>query len=107
MNKKEEVGMGMGMGLGVGVSEIGSYVALLCDQKAYADGSLESSSGPIDGGDGARDAGVGAGLEDVLLFWDEVVASHQKLAPAPYGRRKERVVCDVQLELGYMHSGEN
>ncbi|KAJ9449929.1 putative lipoprotein AcfD-like protein [Diplonema papillatum] len=38
-------------------------------------------------------------------YWDAVVSSHHKLAAPPYGGRKERIVCDQQLSVGYMHSG--
>ena len=41
----------------------------------------------------------------VLEFWDAVLASHHRLSRPPYGGRVERLVVDVQLSLGYMHSG--
>lgn len=47
----------------------------------------------------------GAAIPAALDFWDAVVASHHRLATPPYGRRRERVVVDEQLNCGYMHSG--
>jgi len=41
----------------------------------------------------------------LLAWWDRVVASHDALAQLPLGARAERVVADVQLSGGYMHSG--
>jgi hypothetical protein len=44
----------------------------------------------------------------VLAYWDSVVASHFDLVfqspPVPPGRR-ERIVADIQISAGYMHSG--
>jgi hypothetical protein len=44
-------------------------------------------------------------LRSAVDFWDSVIATHHRLATPPYGARKERIVCDVQLSHGYMHSG--
>jgi hypothetical protein len=45
-------------------------------------------------------------VETALQFWDRVVESHHDLATPPYGYiRKERVVVDVSIFNGYMHSG--
>jgi len=41
----------------------------------------------------------------VMAFWDEVVEGHFKLAGMPLPLRKERIVADVQISAGYMHSG--
>uniref|UniRef100_A0A7S1MBV2 Peptidase M60 domain-containing protein n=1 Tax=Neobodo designis TaxID=312471 RepID=A0A7S1MBV2_NEODS len=51
--------------------------------------------------DAERRGDLRAGID----FWDAVVRSHHRLATPPYGGRKERIVCDVQLSVGYMHSG--
>ena len=43
---------------------------------------------------------------DVINFWDRCVDTHHQLRGTnPYNQRRERVVNDVQLSCGYMHSG--
>jgi hypothetical protein len=43
---------------------------------------------------------------EVARFWDEIVRAHENLLGEPIAaRRKERFVPDVQISLGYMHSG--
>jgi hypothetical protein len=41
----------------------------------------------------------------VAAFWDAALASHCVLAATPLPARRERFVPDVQISLGYMHSG--
>lgn len=52
---------------------------------------------------------VAAGVRDparVLAFWDRVLAAQASLAGGrPHPRRKERIVVDIQISAGYMHSG--
>ncbi len=54
-------------------------------------------------------AEVARGVRDpgrVLAFWDRVLAAQADLAgERPHPRRKERIVADVQISAGYMHSG--
>ena len=44
-------------------------------------------------------------LPAAITFWDSVVRHHHELSSPPYGNRRERIVTDVQLSCGYMHSG--
>jgi len=48
------------------------------------------------------------GLADpapVAEFWDAVMRAHYRLAGRPLPTRPERFVADVQISVGYMHSG--
>ena len=47
-------------------------------------------------------------LEDparLARFWDRVVLAHRRLGARPPPDRPERIVADVQISAGYMHSG--
>ena len=41
----------------------------------------------------------------ILEWWDRVVAAHEQLAGRSISSRPQRVVCDMQISAGYMHSG--
>eukprot|EP01071_Lankesteria_metandrocarpae_P010024 Lankesteria_metandrocarpae@DN5274_c0_g1_i1.p1 len=43
-------------------------------------------------------------IEEVIQLWDEVLDHYLELSAQSLAR-KERVVCDVQIAAGYMHSG--
>ncbi|MCH7903212.1 MAG: hypothetical protein IH944_01440 [Armatimonadetes bacterium] len=43
--------------------------------------------------------------QDLLNFWDSVMAKYAELSTRPLPTRKQRMVCDVQISAGYMHSG--
>ncbi|MEC7751852.1 MAG: M60 family metallopeptidase [Myxococcota bacterium] len=43
--------------------------------------------------------------EEVAAFWDEVLEADAVLAAMTARRRKERMVADQQISLGYLHSG--
>ncbi|MEE6513100.1 hypothetical protein FKM82_020554, partial [Ascaphus truei] len=43
--------------------------------------------------------------EDLLRFWDDIMAAVAELAAIPNVSRPERIVADVQIAFGFMHSG--
>lgn len=44
-------------------------------------------------------------IRAAALFWDEVVIAQCELAAMSIPQRPERIVCDIQISAGYMHSG--
>ena len=44
-------------------------------------------------------------IRRTLQFWDKIIGAHCELAGITVPARPERVVCDVQISAGYMHSG--
>ncbi len=43
--------------------------------------------------------------ESLLAFWDRVMDLYEELGREPLYQRPERIVTDVQISAGYMHSG--
>ncbi|MCH8979949.1 MAG: hypothetical protein IH945_12015, partial [Armatimonadetes bacterium] len=43
--------------------------------------------------------------DQLMEHWDRVLATYAELSMRPLGKRPQRMVCDVQISAGYMHSG--
>ncbi|MCH7944796.1 MAG: hypothetical protein IIC73_02100, partial [Armatimonadetes bacterium] len=43
--------------------------------------------------------------DQLMQHWDRVLATYAELSMRPLAKRAQRMVCDVQISAGYMHSG--
>ncbi|MCH7735395.1 MAG: hypothetical protein IH961_09310 [Chloroflexi bacterium] len=43
--------------------------------------------------------------DQLMEHWDRVLATYAELSMRPLAKRPQRMVCDVQISVGYMHSG--